>query len=275
MARGKGGIGKKILIAFLIFLVIGIVLLLGLVFVVIKGVKDDMVEMGETVPNFTVNTTDGRTLSLDELLEEKDCVVLNVFTTWCGPCKIEFPEMEEAYENGHEAYELVAVADDNDITTDDVAAYQKEMGLTFPMGILEEKLDAISTFAYPTTFVIDRNRKLGFRQEGYFRRAEDFDRVVNAFAGENYEEKQVALYTLYAWEKDGTPIPGVEVEVTSAAGTQTLATGEDGTVSCLVENPQDVKATVIAAPEGYSIKGEATAGLDKTSSWVKLDVVKK
>ena len=234
-----------------------------------------MVEMGETVPNFTVNTTDGRTLSLDELLEEKDCVVLNVFTTWCGPCKIEFPEMEEAYENGHEAYELVAVADDNDITTDDVAAYQKEMGLTFPMGILEEKLDAISTFAYPTTFVIDRNRKLGFRQEGYFRRAEDFDRVVNAFAGENYEEKQVALYTLYAWEKDGTPIPGVEVEVTSAAGTQTLATGEDGTVSCLVENPQDVKATVIAAPEGYSIKGEATAGLDKTSSWVKLDVVKK
>ena len=184
-------------------------------------------------------------------------------------------QMEEAYEKDHASYELVAVADDGDITVEDVAAYQKEMGLTFPMGILEEKSDALSTFAYPTTFVIDRNRKLCFRQEGYFRRAEDFDRVVNAFTGDDYEEKQVALYTLYAWEKDGTPIPGVEVEVTSAAETQTLATGEDGTVSCFVENPQDVKVTVIAAPEGYSIKSEAAAGLDKTSSWVKLDVVKK
>ncbi len=274
MAKKKGGIGKVILIAFVVFLMVGIILLVGLVFLVMQDVKENMAGIGDTVPDFSVNTTDGKTISLEELLQENDCVVLNVFTTWCGPCKVEFPEMEAAYEKDHAGYEIVAVADDK-VTVEDVAAYQKEMGLTFPMGILAEKADALSTFAYPTTYVIDRNKKVGFRQEGYFRKAEDFEKVVDSFRGENYEEKQVALYTMYAWDKDGTPIPGVEVRISSAAGTETMTTGEDGTISCFMENPKDVTVTVISAPEGYSIKGEAEASLDAKSTWVKLDVVKK
>ena len=60
-------------------------------------------------------------------------MVLNVFTTWCGPCKVEFPEMEAAYEKDHAGYEIVAVADDK-VTVEDVAAYQPS----------EEEADAVS-----------------------------------------------------------------------------------------------------------------------------------
>ena len=99
---------KKVLIGILVLVVLGVAGFLALAVLVLKDTKNNMASLGDTVENFSVTTTDGRTLTLDELLKEKDCVVVNVFTTWCGPCKAEFPEMEKAYEKDHARYELVA-----------------------------------------------------------------------------------------------------------------------------------------------------------------------
>ena len=55
-------------------------------------------EPGQTMPDFTVPLTDNTNTSLSELLSENDLVVLNVFATWCGPCELEFPDMEKVYE---------------------------------------------------------------------------------------------------------------------------------------------------------------------------------
>lgn len=56
------------------------------------------IEPGQAFPDFTVSLTDGTTATLSELLKEKDLVVLNVFASWCGPCEMEFPEMEKSYQ---------------------------------------------------------------------------------------------------------------------------------------------------------------------------------
>ena len=40
--------------------------------------------------------------SLSELLKEKDLVVVNIFASWCGPCELEFPEMEKVYQASRE-----------------------------------------------------------------------------------------------------------------------------------------------------------------------------
>ena len=78
---------KKVLIGILVLVVLGVAGFLALAVLVLKDTKNNMASLGDTVENFSVTTTDGRTLTLDELLKEKDCVVVNVFTTWCGPCK--------------------------------------------------------------------------------------------------------------------------------------------------------------------------------------------
>ena len=53
----------------------------------------DGIQPGDPMPDFTVELCDGSSATLSELLKDHDLVVLNVFATWCGPCKVEFPEI--------------------------------------------------------------------------------------------------------------------------------------------------------------------------------------
>ena len=66
--------------------------------------------LGETLPDFTVETIDGGTFTLSEALKEKDLVMINLWATWCGPCEREFPYMEEAYELYSDKVEIIALS---------------------------------------------------------------------------------------------------------------------------------------------------------------------
>ena len=65
------------------------------------------IEPGETMPDFTATLTDGTTVTLSELLKEKDLVVLNLFASFCKPCEKEFPEMEKIYQANRDRMEIV------------------------------------------------------------------------------------------------------------------------------------------------------------------------
>ena len=43
-------------------------------------------QMGDKIQDFTVTTFDGKTVTLSEVLKEKDMVLINIWATWCGPC---------------------------------------------------------------------------------------------------------------------------------------------------------------------------------------------
>ena len=54
--------------------------------------------IGTQMPDFTVTAIDGETYTFSEVLLEKELVLINIFATWCPPCAMEFPAMEEAYQ---------------------------------------------------------------------------------------------------------------------------------------------------------------------------------
>ena len=84
-------------------------------------------------PDFTGRDVVGRTFRLSDHLG-KDVVLLDFWSTFCEPCKAEFPHLRAMYE-GHRSQGLlvVAIAMDGPETVADVPSFVKRFGLDFPV----------------------------------------------------------------------------------------------------------------------------------------------
>ncbi len=89
-----------------------------------------------------------------------DVVVLNIWATWCDPCRTEMPSLEALYRAyGSRGLRVVAVSVDDDGHDDDIRAFVRQYGLTFEVvhdgsGRIEQ---AYQTTGVPETFVIARD----------------------------------------------------------------------------------------------------------------------
>ncbi|EKN70036.1 membrane-associated thiol-disulfide oxidoreductase [Neobacillus bataviensis LMG 21833] len=117
------------------------------------------VEEGKKAPNFQLQTVSGKEMKLSDLKGKK--VILNLWATWCPPCKAEMPHMQEFYqEQERKNVEIVAV----NLTTAEkdpsgVEKFVKDYGLTFPV-LLDSSGqigDTYQAFTIPTSYIIDAN----------------------------------------------------------------------------------------------------------------------
>jgi len=64
---------------------------------------------GFAAPDFSLNTPDGQSISLSELRGRP--VLVNLWTSWCPPCRAEMPAMQNAYEAYHDqGFEIFGVS---------------------------------------------------------------------------------------------------------------------------------------------------------------------
>lgn len=234
------------------------------------------IAVGEEAPDLEVTTTDGQTVKLSELREGKDALAVVLFATWCGPCEREFPEMDKVYQKYQDKFAMIGL-DTDSLDSDDAAKeYAESHGLSFPVAYVADRPDEFTSSAYPTTMIIDRNGKVGFCRVGAIQSAETFENIVTTFMGDDYQEKQLAYYTVAAYDsKKKAYVPNVEFTVTSEDGTETYNTGESGPVEIFRDKPEDMQIKVISVPDGYQIadNGETSTGL--ISTYVALPVNRK
>jgi peroxiredoxin len=107
-------------------------------------------------PDFALPDLHGQAVSLAGLRGK--VVVVNVWTTWCPPCRQEMPSMERlaAHFRGRD-FQLLAVSQDEDGRSK-VEPFVRELGLTFPV-LLDPQRQVgarYGVWGYPETFVIDR-----------------------------------------------------------------------------------------------------------------------
>lgn len=143
---------------------------------------------GDVFADMSVTTPDGTTYKISELLKEKKAVVLNFWYINCGPCQMEFPYMQDAYETYKDDLEILAV-NPYDGTDETVADFQKKFELTFPMAVIDEEwAQHLELQAYPTTVVIDRYGIVSFKHTGMITEVEEFNKLFEFFTADDYEQ---------------------------------------------------------------------------------------
>ena len=89
-----------------------------------------------------------------------EVVLLNIWATWCGPCRIEMPSMERLQQQlGPKGLRIVAVSVDDPGMESRIRAFVDELGLTFE--ILHDAPGQIrqtyQTTGVPETFIVGRD----------------------------------------------------------------------------------------------------------------------
>lgn len=112
--------------------------------------------VGDVAYDFTLQDLDGNSVSLSDLHGRP--VILNFWATWCGPCRIEMPELQADYE-ARQDDGLVILALDQQEQADIVREFfYGQMGLTFTPLLDSEGAVSDSYGAnrvLPTTFFIN------------------------------------------------------------------------------------------------------------------------
>ena len=115
-----------------------------------------------SAPEFTVRDLEGNWVNLSDF--EGQPVVLNFWASWCGPCKSEMPDFDEAYlELGEEIHFLmVNMTDGSRETLETAQAHVEEMGYHFPVYFDTQYSAAIAygVTALPPTYFIDAQGNL-------------------------------------------------------------------------------------------------------------------
>ena len=148
---------------------------------------------GKAVPGFTVTDSAGNPFTLSGALKDHEAVLINFWATWCGPCRKEFPFLNEAYEKYRDRVAFIALTPEKKDTQEKIEAYRRENGIAFPMARDEGAAlyRHIAGVSVPDTVIVDRFGNTAFFHKGAFANAKEPERVLAAFLGDGYTETAV------------------------------------------------------------------------------------
>ena len=211
--------------------------------------------LGKPLKDFTVQTIDGGTFTLSEALKDHDMVLINLWASWCGPCAMEFPYLEEAYARYSDRVAVIALSIEPTDTPEVLKSFAQEHGMTFPVGSDTQTglADTFSVMYIPTSVVVDRFGNVALAENGTQTGTARFTALFDYFLSDDYTATTVL---------DAFPMP----KPVDAADTAALAVGGEFDF----RNPEDESIWPMLPTEdgGKSALVSTNAGIDESTAAV-------
>jgi peroxiredoxin len=125
------------------------------------------VELGRQVPDYATVTLAGDSVSL--AAQRDKVVILNIWATWCDPCRTEIPELISLYDKYKaRGLTLIGVSIDAEGGDEAIRSFMEEFKMQFPVWHDPDKrvMEQFRAIGVPSTFLIDRSGILRWRKLG-------------------------------------------------------------------------------------------------------------
>jgi cytochrome c-type biogenesis protein len=120
-------------------------------------------------PKYSANTLDGKVSSLEDL--RGNPVLVNVWATWCIPCREEMPALEALYkEFSDRGLQIVGVSVDSHVSENRIKSFIDRMGVTYTIwhDPNDKFTQAFRTIGVPESFLINAQGQIVHTWKGPF-----------------------------------------------------------------------------------------------------------
>ena len=81
----------------------------------VKALLEQPLYVGDMLPDFDVLNTDLQTVKLSTFLKKGHYTLVELWASWCGPCRADIPHLKETYQRYHEkGFEMISISIDDD-----------------------------------------------------------------------------------------------------------------------------------------------------------------
>jgi len=121
----------------------------------------------DPAPVFSLKSIDGKPLSLVDF--HGKVVFLNFWATWCGPCRVEIPDLVDLENRYKDRLQVIGLNVDDD-DADEIQKYVEKTGINYPVAMAPAELRAQygGIPALPTSFVLDTEGRVVQKHVGLF-----------------------------------------------------------------------------------------------------------
>ncbi len=143
-------------------------------FSLIDSDNKDAQKLGISLPKRNIPAKDITFENLDgEMVKLSDykgkVILLNIWASWCPPCRMEMPSMEGLYkELGQDGFEIIALSIEHNIKREKLIEYADKGGYTFTIGIdrFNESVNDYYKGSTPISYVIGKDFSIKGRLVG-------------------------------------------------------------------------------------------------------------
>jgi peroxiredoxin len=109
---------------------------------------------GSLARSFTVRNTSGREVGLKDFAGKT--IVLNLWASWCPPCRAEMPDLERLWLT-QRSHSVVVIGVDQGESSQRAASFARSLGITYPILIDDGQQygGVYAALGLPSTYVID------------------------------------------------------------------------------------------------------------------------